>query len=83
MPEVLDPPLKFERGTSPGRHPWFLLADASGPPRRTFPPLGTWDGDGGERPDHEHCPRCNNVKAFICRCGYDWDNWQWVDGRNA
>jgi hypothetical protein len=73
MPELLDRPKVFERGTSPQRHPWFAGGG--------FPPIGPVlppEPADDPEPDKGHCPACGNVKAFICRCGYDWDNLEWV-----
>lgn len=45
------------------------------------PPVLPPDGAGGTpEPDKDHCPRCGHVKAAVCACGYDWDNWRWTDG---
>jgi hypothetical protein len=71
---VLDrPALHFERGTSPGRHPYFALADFGG---IDLPPdckVTTFDPE----PEPERCPRCGDPKEDICSCGFAWG----TDGR--
>ena len=69
------PPPKFGRGTSPGRHPWFLK---EGGPPDFIPPGIIVHGMGHGDSDESHCPRCNYPKAAICQCGYDWDNLVWL-----
>jgi hypothetical protein len=66
------------RGSSQGRHPWFLSAGIGGPP--DLPPdtiITDPPGDEGP-PDEDQCPACRYAKVGLCKCGYDWDNWQWV-----
>jgi hypothetical protein len=76
---VVEPPVFTEemRGSSPGRHPWFLRLSTSGPPN--IPP-GTRRTSGRSEgpPDPDQCPSCRYLKVGICKCGYDWVNWCWV-----
>lgn len=77
MTVLAPPPRRFERGTSPQRHPWFTVAGGTIPP---LPPDCNIVkmGDGGP-PGEDQCPRCKSLKFGVCQCGYDWDNWEWVD----
>jgi hypothetical protein len=54
------------------------LLSTGGPPDLPPEMIQTGSRDDGP-PDEDHCPACANVKAATCRCGYDWDNWRWVD----
>jgi hypothetical protein len=69
----------LERGTSPGRHPWYLGITGSGKPPNLPPDTKLVGPPGGEPPAEEDCcPRCRYVKQGLCGCGYDWDHWEWV-----
>jgi hypothetical protein len=78
MTTLLEPPTFTEqmRGSSAGRHPWFLLS-TGGPPNLPPDTIVT-GGRGEEPPDDDQCPACRYAKVGLCKCGYDWDNWRWV-----
>jgi hypothetical protein len=79
---VKDPPRTFERGTSPGRHPWYLVSEGQ-PPIKLPPGTTIVTGGMGDPPSEDECPGCRSLKAGVCGCGYDWDNWEWIDRTGA
>lgn len=78
--DVLDRPkdLGF-RGTCPARHPWFVLPGVGGPPNIPPDTRVVYFGGFNEPPEEDQCPRCRSLRFGVCKCGYDWDNWEWVD----